>query len=187
MTTRTAMFWLQYLDMVSIPQRFIKAERMANWKLPFQTVQDMLPYFAASGHSLYAKPVYVYLQIMLRLPETHPDAHRKSMEGYHVVRRSDRFWAGLSPDLIIEQVPMRSITTHGGLASGNGMTENQRSVWVLSMPVCASINETMQQFSGVSYETSDQHNDVSAARQARYVSDTVDLIDYLNERSIRSE
>ena len=62
------------------------------------------------------------------------------------------------------------------------MTENQRLVWVLSMPVCASINETMQKFSGVAYETSDQHKDVSAARQARAVSDTVDLIDYLNER-----
>ena len=62
------------------------------------------------------------------------------------------------------------------------MTENQRLVWVLSMPVCASINETMQTFSGVSYQTSDQHKYVSAARQARDVSDTVDLVDYLNER-----
>ena len=119
---------------------------------------------------------------MLRLPETHPDAHRKFMEGYHVVRRSDRFWAGLPTDLIIEQVLMRSIKTHGGLTRGKGMTENQPLVWGLSMPVCASISETMQTFSGVSYETSDQHNDVSAARQARDVSDTVDLIDYLNER-----
>ena len=50
------------------------------------------------------------------------------------------------------------------------------------MPVSASINETMPTFNGVSYETSDQHKDVSAARQARDVSDTVDLIDYLNER-----
>ena len=33
MTMRTAMHWLQYLDMVSTLQRFIKAERMANWKL----------------------------------------------------------------------------------------------------------------------------------------------------------
>ena len=78
MTTRTAMPWLQYLDMVYVLQRFIKAERMANWKLHIQTVQDMLPYFAASGHSLYEKSAYVYLQIMLRPPETHPDAHRKS-------------------------------------------------------------------------------------------------------------
>ena len=107
MTTRTAMLWLQYMDMVSILQSFLKAQRMANWKLHLQTVQDMLPYFAASGHSLYAKSAYVYLQIMLRLPETHPDAHRKFMEGYHVVRRSDRFWAGLSTDLIIEQVLIR--------------------------------------------------------------------------------
>ena len=104
------------------------------------------------------------------------------MEGYDVVRRNDRFWAGLSKDLIIEQVPMRSIKTHGGLTRGKGMTENQRLVWILSMPVCASINETMQTFSGVSHETSDQYKDVSAARQARDVSDTVDLIDYLNER-----
>ena len=41
MTTRTAMLWLQYLDMVSILQRFIKAERMANWKLHLHTVQDI--------------------------------------------------------------------------------------------------------------------------------------------------
>ena len=40
------------------------------------------------------------------------------------------------------------------------MTENQHLVWVLSMPLCASINDTMQKFSGVSYETSDRHNDV---------------------------
>ena len=62
------------------------------------------------------------------------------------------------------------------------MTENQRLVWVLSMPVCASIDVTMQKCSGVSYETSDHHKDVSTARQARDASDTVDLIDYLNER-----
>ena len=171
MTTRTAMLWLQDLDMVSILQRFIKAERMANWKLHLKTGQNMLPYFAAYGHSLYAKSAYVYLQIMLRRPEAHPDAHRKFMEGYHVVRRGDRLWAGLSTDLIIEQVLMRSIKTHGGLTRGKGMTENQRLVWVLSMHDCASTNETMQQYSGVSYETSDQHKDVSATGQARYVSD----------------
>ncbi len=84
---------------------------------------------------------------------------------------------------------MRRIKTDGGLTKGKGMTEKKCLVWVLSMPVCASVNETMHRFSGVSYETSDQHKDVSAARQARDVSETVDLIDYLNERdwSVRSE
>ena len=88
------------------------------------------------------------------------------MEGYHVVRHSDRFWAGLSTDLIIEQVLMRSINTHGGLTRGKGMAENQRLVWVWSMPICASINETMQKFGGVSNETSDPHNGVTDISQA---------------------
>ena len=98
------------------------------------------------------------------------------------MRRSDVFWAGLSIDLIIEQVLMGSIKTRGVLTRGKRITENQHLVWVLFMPVRASSNATMQKFSGVSYETSDQHKDESAARQARDVSDTVDLIDYLNER-----
>ena len=132
---------------------------MANWKLHLQTVGCMLPYFAASGHSLYVKSAYVYLQIMLRLPETHPDAHRKFMDGYHVVRCSDMFWAGLSTDIIIEQVLMISTKPHGGLTRGKGMTENQRLVCVLSMPVCASINETMQHLKPVTSTTMYQQLD----------------------------
>ena len=35
----------------------------------------------ASGHRLYAKSAYVYLQMMIALPETHPDVHKKFEEG----------------------------------------------------------------------------------------------------------
>ena len=96
------------------------------------------------------------------------------------MRRSNRYWAGLSTDLIIEQVLMRSVKTHGGLTRGKGFTETQRLVWVLSMPACANINNAMQSFTGVSYETSDQHKDLSKARQTRDVSDTLALVTYLN-------
>ena len=181
MTTRTARLWVQYLNMVDILRKFLKAERTGNWRLHLQSVHDMLPYFAASGHRQYAKSAYVYLQMMTTLPETHPDVHQKFEDGYHIVRRSDRYWAGLFTDLIIEQVLMRSVKTHGGLTRGKGMTETQRLQWVLSMPACANINDAMQKFSGVSYETSDQHKDISKARQTRDVSDTLELISYLKE------
>ena len=49
---RTAQLWLQYLDMVAILKKFIKAERTGNWTLHLAAVQDMLPYFAAAGHNL---------------------------------------------------------------------------------------------------------------------------------------
>ena len=57
--------------MVSILQTFIKAERMANWKLHLQTVQYMLPYFAASGHSLYFK-------VCIRIPANNATFTRNS-------------------------------------------------------------------------------------------------------------
>ena len=74
---------------------------------------------------------------MLPLESAHPVLYRKLMDGFHVVRRSDRKWAGLSTDLGIEQVLVRSMKTSGGLASGRGMTEQQRLIWLLSMPVSA--------------------------------------------------
>ena len=182
MTGRTATLWLQYLEMVDILRRFLKAERTGNWRLHLKSVREMLPYFAAAGHRLYAKSAYVYLQTMTMLPETHPDVHQKFEEGYHVVRRSDRYWGGLFTDLIIEQVLMRSVKTHGGLTQGKGMTETQRLLWVMSMPACANMNDAMQKFTGVSYETSDQHKDMSKARQARDANDTLNLISYLAQR-----
>ena len=112
---------------------------------------------------------------MSMLPETHPDVHQKFEEGYHVVRRIDRYWGGLFTDLIIEQVLMRSVKTHGGLTREKGMTETQRLLWVMSIPACANMSDAMQKFTGVSYETSDQLKDI-------YVNDTLNLISYLAQR-----
>ena len=77
---------------------------------------------------------------MLKLPTEHPDVQKHFSEGLHVIRRSNRMWAGLSSDLVIEQVLMRSLKTSGGLTRGRGMTENQRLLWLLSRPACAEIN-----------------------------------------------
>ncbi len=45
-----------------------------------------------------------------------------------------------STHLIIEQVLMRSVKTTGSLNCGRGMTENQRLVWLVSLPSCAEVN-----------------------------------------------
>ncbi|CAC5362571.1 unnamed protein product [Mytilus coruscus] len=102
--SRTASLWMRYSEMVNILKRFIKAERTGNWELHLQTLQDMLPYFAAAGHNVYAKSAYVYISMMQTLQQDHPDIYRIFLEGYHVFRRSDRYWAGLSTDLVIEEV-----------------------------------------------------------------------------------
>ena len=114
--------------MVDILRMFIRTERTGNWMLHVQAIYEMLLYLAAAGHNLYTECAYIYCQLMQDLQRTHPDVHSRFMEGFHVARRSHRFWAGLSTDLLIEQVLMRSVKKNGGLTRGRGMSEPQRLV-----------------------------------------------------------
>ena len=41
---------------------------------------------------------------MANLPNDHPVVHQHFVEGLYVARRSDRAWAGLSTDLMTEQL-----------------------------------------------------------------------------------
>ena len=60
----TAKLWLQYITMVDLLLTFIKAERLGNFTMHLDTLTKMVPYFAASGHHLYAKSAYLYVQQM---------------------------------------------------------------------------------------------------------------------------
>jgi hypothetical protein len=105
------------------------------------------------------------------LEKKHPDVYQKFIEGFHVVRRSNQYWAGLSSDLVIEQTLMRSLTSTGGLTRGSGMTEDMRNLWTISAPVTSEYNIAMQDFSNLTYTASPQHKDSTEARIKRDASD----------------
>ena len=75
-------------------------------------------------------------------------------------------------DLVIEQCLMRNLKTSGGLTHGSGMTETQRTIWALSMPVCAQVHDTMQEVSGIKTQIRDQNEDFGPSRVARDWKDT---------------
>ena len=77
-TNRTAKLWLQYMAMVDIPKKFIRAERTGNFNLHLEATNDMLPYFAVAGHNSYLKSAELYLQ----LKTEHPDVHHHFKKGY---------------------------------------------------------------------------------------------------------
>ena len=86
----------------------------------------MLSLFAASGHPNYAKSARLYAQQMMSLSKKHPWLHEQFENGKHAVRRSQRYWAGLWSDLVIEQTLMRSVRSTGGLTRGRSMKEGTR-------------------------------------------------------------
>ena len=143
--SRTASLWLNFCRMTNILSRFLIAERTGNWELHLTSIQEMLPYFVAAGHNIYAKSAYVYLSMMFKPELDHPEVYRHFKAGHHVLRRTGRIWGGLSTDLTIEQILMRSVKSSGGLTRGRGIGEAQREQWILSMPACADYNSAMQE------------------------------------------
>ena len=56
---------------------------------------------------------------MSHLRDDHPKVYQHFQEGLHVIRQSDRYWAGFSSDFFIEQLLMRQIllvVSQGGKA-----------------------------------------------------------------------
>ena len=93
---------------------------------------------------------------MVRLESEHPVVYQKLIDGFHAVRKTDRKWARLSTDLVIEQVLMTSMKTSGGLTRGRGMKEQQQLIWLLSIPAGDEINRAMLDLTGVSYSTGEK-------------------------------
>lgn len=109
--------------MLQTARALIKTDRTGSWLMHLHAVLDCLPIFAAAGHYNYMKSAYLYVQEMSKLKATHPDVYRKFSRGFHVVRYSNHFWAGLSCDLVTEQTLMQSLKTSGGLTHGSGISE----------------------------------------------------------------
>ena len=53
---------------------------------------------------------------------------------------------------------MASMKSAGGLTRGRGMTEIQRTKWLLSTPTCAEIENAVRTITGMSFQTSEQHD-----------------------------
>lgn len=112
--TREGNLWINlYQEMVSVIKSFIKAERIGDWKLLLGTTLKMLPYFASAGHNNYLKSAYLYTQNMIKLENENQEIHEKFMSGFHVIRRSNKFWCGLSSDLVIKQELMHLMKSSG--------------------------------------------------------------------------
>ena len=125
-----------------------------------------LPTHICSSWTL--KSAHFYLEEMSKLESKHPDVFKQIFEGFHVVRRSNQFWAGLSADLLIEQTLLKSLKSTGGLTHGRGMTKTQCSLLPMSIPVTSEYNNAMQEFNNLSYTTR-QHKESTEARIKRFI------------------
>ena len=145
----------------------------------------MLPYLAAAGHNNYVKSLVLFLNKMEKLQNTHPNVYRHFVkDGLFVIRRTDNYWAGIFPDLCIEQVLMGSIKSVGGLTRGRGFDDSTSLVWLLSMPTCAEIHKAIEEVCDANDTGVDVHKDLSKARLHRDAKDMQSIIYFFSKKGI---
>lgn len=173
----TAQLWLQYFELVTIALQFVEAERLGDWKLHLQCVNQMLPIFHAAGHLPYAKSAQIYLQDMAALEYSmdHAEYDKFTKEGFFTIRRSDKPWSGVWSDMTIEQTLNRYFGTD--LKHGRGITAGVIARYLLAMPSTFNIMECVEEFLNIQTISSEQHKDLSASRQKR---DDEDLNKFLS-------
>lgn len=178
----TAALWVQYFHMTSLMKEFIEAERSGDWESHLCSVQQMIPFFHASGHLQYSKCAHLYLQDMRALPTAHPSHYQEfAHSSYFTVARSDSPGSGNWSDMTIEQVLMRAMKTHGGLTSGRGITDSVLAKWIGGASVSIIICSALEDFAGLQFSTGEQHVEYRTSRQTKNAEDTKKLFDWLTQ------
>ena len=56
--SRTASLWSEYQNIIQVIRKLITADRIGNWNLHLEGIQQALSIFAAAGHYNYSKSAY---------------------------------------------------------------------------------------------------------------------------------
>lgn len=179
----TSKLWIQYFKSIVILLQMIEAERLGDWDLHLRSVRNALPLFHAAGHHAYAKSAQMYLQDMAEL-ELHMDPQEYdafTKGGYFTIRRTDKAWAGLSRDMVIEQTLNRFFGTD--LKHGRRVTPSVVTRYLLAMPAAFTIMEQLEDYCEIRSSNSEQHVEVERSRIVRDEQDIEKLMFWLDSHN----
>ena len=171
-----------YIEMVSLLIRFIRASRIADWKLHLQCVFRMAPWRFAYERQNYARFMSYWVQ-MVQLAATHPAAHAFLQEGGFPLQRSENAFAQLALDQAIEQSINRATKTTGGIV---GFSRHPATVqrWILTSHDRAAVTDVCLKHCGlddVSEGRDAFHKECHISRLSRDEKDVISMIDFTSK------
>ena len=101
--------------MVAVLRDLVRADREGDWSLHLQSVQTVLPLFAACDRTNSLRWASVYLEDMRKLPEIAPIIHQQFMAGKFVVKRTSGPFKAVAADMCLEQTINRSQKSTSGI------------------------------------------------------------------------
>lgn len=131
-------FWDEFIEMIEILLRFIRAERDGIWTLHIDALSEMLPYFFAYDRVNYARWATVYFADMKSLCHTAKEVNDEFMNGNHPVKRAVGKFNQVWTDLALEQSVNKDSKVKGGII-GYTQQESAVSRWFLTAHTRANI------------------------------------------------
>ena len=141
----TFVYWRQYMLLVQLLLRFLRAEREGNWKLHLSAFAAMLPWFAIYNHTNYTRWGAIYLADIQNIEDTNPDVYAEFVQGNFVVKKTGHNFNKISTDQALEHVN-RICKVAGGLI-GITRLDGARERWCLTFNQRSDISQqTMNVF-----------------------------------------
>ena len=167
--SKTSKLWVDcFIKPVFIMMLYVRAEREGDWPLHLAAVQQMLPYFFASGHVNYARYGLYYLRSMESLPK---EELSKFMKGEHAMHHVPGLWNGIWSDMYIETTFMRYGHGPGGII-GITLKPETLKTWALSLHICSRLQQDIANFAGGErHNTQENHKEETKSRIASDGSD----------------
>ena len=108
-------YWEGLIENVAHLKALIAADRNGDWEAHLLAVQNLLPIFRESDSINYLRYATLYLEMMRRLPQDHPEIYEKFRTGHFVVNESQRAFNAVSNDMKLKQTIQRSQKSTSGI------------------------------------------------------------------------
>ena len=145
--SETFRYWSNFILLMSYVENLIRSDREGNWPLQLQSIQNLLPLFAAFDSTNYLRWCSLYLEDMYRLPNTAPTIHQAFMEGKFVIKQTPGRFKAVGADMALEQTINRSQKSPAGII-GSSRRKNYVAKWEITYHEVLAITNLHRQVSG---------------------------------------
>ena len=111
----TFRYWNLFLTMMAHLENLIRSDQKGDWALQLQSIQDLLPLFAAFDSTNYLRWCSLYLEDMHKLEQTAPTVHQAFVDGKFAVKRTPGSFNAVGGDMVLEQTINKSQKSPAGI------------------------------------------------------------------------
>lgn len=153
----TALYWFTVIDLQAILFMFVRSVRESNFKLYFETLNHMLPWFFSLDHTNYARWLTVYIEDIRAIEKNSSPLYTEFCDGKFTVNKTCRLFSSMGEDQAHEQ-HNKVIKDDGGAV---GIFDNEQAVlqWAISGPAISKLLEPQEE---TSFQERSHHEDTEA-------------------------